>query len=314
VDIYLNGHRLDVRLEAERTVAEVAAALETWLAGAALCLIGLAVDGRDEPSSRWGAIAVEDAGRVDVSVEPLMEARMSALRTAGDFLRLFRAALALRDVRALGDMAPGYPFMVEALRTLLSPQPGDELYAHILSLDQLLAGNTPERIAAWSAETMAAASRAADGMAKAVSAALQEADDPRNALPRVRKALLDALGEIEQVSVLLQTGKDREAMARVISFSELGESLIGIVLRLVVAPGQKPTLEVAGRPLDTFQAELNTVLKQLLEAFTAHDTVLIGDLLEYEVAPRLRQLADASGILESHGAVPRGEGAAGDAR
>jgi len=32
------------------------------------------------------------------------------------------------------------------------------------------------------------------------------------------------------------------------------------------------------------------VLSELLEAFDARDSVLIGDLMEYEIAPRLERL------------------------
>ena len=42
--------------------------------------------------------------------------------------------------------------------------------------------------------------------------------------------------------------------------------------------------------LQDFYQELNGILTELLEAFDAKDSVLIGDLMEYEVAPRLEQL------------------------
>ena len=42
--------------------------------------------------------------------------------------------------------------------------------------------------------------------------------------------------------------------------------------------------------LQAFYQELNGVLSELLEAFAAKDSVLIGDLMEYEIAPRLEQL------------------------
>jgi hypothetical protein len=38
-------------------------------------------------------------------------------------------------------------------------------------------------------------------------------------------------------------------------------------------------------------AELTPVLREVVAAFGARDSVLIGDLLEYEVAPRLARLA-----------------------
>jgi hypothetical protein len=285
VEIYLNGQRLDFRLEAERTVAEVAAALDRWLAAGSLCVTAVEVEGRPTQPSEWDRIAVAGAARLDVSVAHVSEARVAALRIAEPLLR---------------DLAVGYPAMVEGIRTILAPQPGSELHAHLLALDQLLSGNTPERIARWPQETAQSATLALDGLALSVGRSLQETDDPLLALPRARAALLCALSEIEQVSVLLQTGRDRDAMGRVIAFSELTQSLFRIVSRLAPA-----ALLVAGRPLQEFGGELNAILRQLLDAFDARDTVLIGDLLEYETAPRLRQLVDASGTLESP-ALPSG--------
>lgn len=298
MEIYLNGQRLDFSLEAERTVSEVAAALDAWLASGSLCVTAVDVDGRATASSAWDQIAVAEAGRLDVSVTHVAEARTEALRTAARFIDLLRGAVAGRDESLLCDLAVGYPAMVEGVRSVLSPQPGSGLYANLVSLDQLLSGNTPGRIARWPAETAAAAALALDGLAQSVARSLEETDDPLHALPRVRAELMGALAELEQVSVLLQTGRDREAMGKVIAFSELTQSLIGVVARLRAASPGESTLLVEGRPLAKYRAALNDVLRQLLEAFDARDTVLIGDLLEYEAAPLLRRLAAAAGDLE----------------
>ena len=47
---------------------------------------------------------------------------------------------------------------------------------------------------------------------------------------------------------------------------------------------------IDGRTLPAFCRELNAVLGELIEAFQARDSVLIGDLMEYEMAPRLQTL------------------------
>ena len=40
-------------------------------------------------------------------------------------------------------------------------------------------------------------------------------------------------------------------------------------------------------PFDEFYKDFNSILLELTNAFGAGDSVLIGDLLEYEIAPRL---------------------------
>jgi hypothetical protein len=88
--------------------------------------------------------------------------------------------------------------------------------------------------------------------------------------------------EISEISVLLQTGKDRQAMDTIVRFSELSQNLVRLVSS--ISPPN------ANEDVQGFYRELNGVLSELLEAFETKDSVLIGDLMEYEVAPRLGRL------------------------
>jgi hypothetical protein len=82
------------------------------------------------------------------------------------------------------------------------------------------------------------------------------------------------------VSAHLQTGRDKDAMDIVVAFADAVQSLLAMVPFLSPDPER-------GRLL----AELTPVLREVVAAFGARDSVLIGDLLEYEVAPRLARLA-----------------------
>jgi hypothetical protein len=80
-------------------------------------------------------------------------------------------------------------------------------------------------------------------------------------------------------------------MDTMVRFSELSQSLVRLVASVLpdsADPGKQ--LTVGGMSLQDFYQELNGILDELLEAFDANDSVLIGDLMEYEVAPRLEQL------------------------
>jgi hypothetical protein len=115
-----------------------------------------------------------------------------------------------------------------------------------------------------------------------VSFRLQELQDPKAALKTLSGALKICIEEIGEISILLQTGKDRKAMDTIVRFSELSQSLVRLVAS--VFPNRGDT------NLQVFYQELNGILSELLEAFEAKDSVLIGDLMEYEIAPRLKQL------------------------
>jgi len=95
--------------------------------------------------------------------------------------------------------------------------------------------------------------------------------------------LVPALGE---VSVQVQTGRDREAMATVTGLSDAIQRLLPLVA-LLPPDGARARLIV----------DLNAPLRGLAAALEAKDTVLIGDLAEYEVAPRLAALLPLLGRL-----------------
>ena len=49
-------------------------------------------------------------------------------------------------------------------------------------------------------------------------------------------------------------------------------------------------IKVAGTPMAEYLTEFGAALKELLAAYEQRDAVLVGDLAEYELAPRLRDL------------------------
>lgn len=59
------------------------------------------------------------------------------------------------------------------------------------------------------------------------------------------------------------------------------------------------TLEVNGKPLPAMHAELNQCLEEAEQALKDGDTILLGDLLEYELAPRAEQEADIVALLQA---------------
>ena len=50
------------------------------------------------------------------------------------------------------------------------------------------------------------------------------------------------------------------------------------------------TIRIDGKTCEEFYTELNGLLNDVLAAFDARDSVLIGDLFEYEIAPRVEAL------------------------
>jgi hypothetical protein len=58
-------------------------------------------------------------------------------------------------------------------------------------------------------------------------------------------------------------------------------------------------IEIEGRTLTQIHEELNTFLKEAAQALEVRDCVLLGDLLEYELAPRAEQEAAIVAVLRT---------------
>ncbi len=107
--------------------------------------------------------------------------------------------------------------------------------------------------------------------------------------PRIRKDLRASARQIADVAVHLQTGHDREAMEAIIRFSEVSQSMLRIFSH-IASQEEYQTLRIDGQTCEEFYTEFNALLNDVLTAFDARDSVLIGDLFEYEIAPRVEAL------------------------
>ena len=286
MEIRVNDQPLAFSLENERTLGEVVRGLEQWLAGSELVLCEARWAGRDLlalPAEEWSAAKPEQVQRLELTVRHTSELRMDNLRTLQEFLRAARAFAAEPEAQAAAELQRGYPLFLDSLRRHFSEA---EIGSELPGLAALAAGTTPEELCLLPSEARALIKNSASALEERIALRLAEVDDPRAALARLSAELEATAAGISEVSVLLATGRDRQAMEAVVRFSELSQRL----LRHLSCRGAPA---VGGREPREFFNDLNRVLQELLTAFQARDTVLIGDLLEYEVAPRLRQVQAA---------------------
>jgi hypothetical protein len=106
---------------------------------------------------------------------------------------------------------------------------------------------------------------------------------------RAAAALFDERAlELAELPVLLQTGKEDQAMKAVLYFIEIFNKVIRIIPELRRSGVDTASISVGGSNMAEFYGALNDVLRELTDAFEHKDAVLIGDLAEYEVLPRMR--------------------------
>jgi hypothetical protein len=262
--ITIDGKAADITLENERTVGEVLAGLENWLRGSGYRLSGMELDGEaagilsldqffGREISTVGTLNIRTSSWVEHAVQSIASLR-EALHRRGDLDFAEREALG-RDwkdrpeARFIGAEFPDLYQMAEA--GFAGEGPGPE------ELDRIL----EER--------------------------LRELEGPREALESAGP-LVEALARrLEDLPLDIQTGKEGRAAETMGLFSTLAEKLFRLFNLLRIGGFFPENLEVEGSPIRDFIAEFDAAIKELIQAYEGRDTVLVGDLAEYELAPRL---------------------------
>ncbi len=294
MQVTINGQTLDYTLEAERVLGQVVAVIEKELNRAQMVVTSLRVGDRElacESEPAWAELPLDQVPRLDITACPLAEVEREQLELLDAWLAQLEESIGSRGDLP-GHLLDGFADAAAAARLRLDMS-ADSAEARALSeLEQLIGPASPGAPRRWPEGIRGRALSAAAALRGAAQARLLEIDDPAAALRTAAAALLDSSGDLAEVSLLLQTGQQQKAMDRVRSLAAALQPVLRAVSRLRdPATGAPSELAIDGRPLRDFVADMNVVLKQAVEALTAGDTVLLGDLLEYEVAPRVRSLS-----------------------
>ncbi len=279
MEILINEERIDYSLERERNLLEVFDGLRAWLTREGYVITSARCDDTEldlQGKERLSGILVEEIDELDIEVEQVSGRVLANLRTLRSYFSLLAGLLDRRDFAALGELLRGHAQVRESLDAILEESGIAAPGLSAAELERLVAaGSRPDGASEARSELVAFAER----LARELTARIDEIADPLGSLRRVSAGLKASIAELADVPIMLQTGKDRDAMAAIVRFTEV----TGSVVRLI------PLLPAEAPPI--VPTDFNAILLQLVDAFIAKDSVLIGDLLEYEIAPRLEKLS-----------------------
>ena len=289
--IIINDETIDFTLENERTLGEVLEALESWLGRSNLIMTSARADDRDlteQTRRQWSDLPPDQIATLNVSARLVKEVHANSLETLLQYFDLFGRALKDRDVDNLEQLLDGRSDMSLSLHTLLKPSPDTEWGRTIAELDTLLSGSTAHDVLAWPEGVAARASQLIAFVRAKLRERLTEITDPMKSLRDAAEELDSMRQELGGVSVHLQTNEEKRAMSTIISFSDLSHRILRILSYLEDSGRiSLSELTIGGSNVRSFFDDLNQVLRELIEAFKMEDFVLIGDLVEYEITPRL---------------------------
>ncbi len=298
MEIAVNNEKIDFTLENERTLGEVIAAVEAWLNKSNLVAASIYLVLRDsdkqerdlieEPEENWSGTPIGRIERLVITARLVMEIQFSNIQTVLSYLDLLKSAVEKRDQSKIEDLLQGREDTFKSLNLIYTSSLNPSSLQEINDLRSLLEGANAETILAWPDGVRKRALDIIEVLDGMLSTRLDEMINPFTVLASSIKELELASNEIKDVSVLLQTGQEQKAMAAIIEFADLSQRLLRVLSSLEESSHiSLKELKIGEERASSFFADFNGILRELLGAFDTKDTVLIGDLLEYEVAPRI---------------------------
>ena len=98
--------------------------------------------------------------------------------------------------------------------------------------------------------------------------------------------------ELNNLTVMFQNGQDKTAITVVKKLADTIEYFCNIVTLASLFPEKFGKIQVQNMPISNFFGELAPILNDFEQALQDSDSVLIGDLAEYEINPRITSIID----------------------
>lgn len=103
--------------------------------------------------------------------------------------------------------------------------------------------------------------------------------------------------KMEDIPSILQTGNSKEAGESIKKVADSIDQFCHVAALASLFPEDFNGTQIDGKQFAEFLNDFSPVLKDFEQALQNNDTVLIGDLAEYEICPRLRSISQSIGNL-----------------
>ncbi len=294
MEILVNQEPLNYTLESEESLGEVIDGLARWLKDGQYAITSIDVDDQSLPihdRTRWEDLEVGSVATLSVAAFPLSHVEQTTLAAIADYCVLLERAIDEKNANVISELVEELPYVRNRLEEFFPALTTANSPDALLDDSAFRRGEIPHSDARARLKTQLSS------ITTIVESRLREFQHPVRELALTLGRLVACSEPLVEVPIQLQTGNESSAMSTIVRFTELLSRVIRL-LTLVNNDDQKLAGGLDTDRLGAFALDLTPFLQQLQEAFELQDGVLIGDLLEYEIAPRLAQLP--SQIADSH--------------
>jgi len=269
MEISINDKPADITLDTEKNLGDILSGIEQWISPSGNRIRAVSVNGVDLGDSLSEAFNkdIREISKLDITVSSWRELAAEALVDLDETCVTYSNALFEErgGIAAAWEKSPAARFLASDISDLYS------LADRAFSGEGLSPGD----------------------LAVITEERLREITDPGGEMAGSETLVRIVAARMQELPLDMQTGKDARAAETIQHFAHLGEKLFRIFAILKTGGLTVDSFFVDGTPARTFIDEFNAVLDELSAAYENKDTVLVGDLAEYEMAPRLLKFFDA---------------------
>ncbi|MFP4383240.1 MAG: hypothetical protein ACLFSE_04295 [Spirochaetia bacterium] len=280
--ILINKEQIDFSLEDEKNLGEVINELQLWLEKSRMTIDSLNINGKKavpEEIETWNTRSIDEISEIDIEAKLNSEIEAEKLGAAFVAFKQLREGIDSGDVERTAQAAAEIVDSESIPYKILFDITGEEglnSAKEIIEREGLISGNIPE------GEEKTKTLTFADNVLKIITGRAKELAYPLREASAAAGILKGMIPRLNEVSVYLQTGRDEEAMNLIIRFAELTQKLLRLLPHL--GSGEK------GQINEEFARNLNDKLNEVVGAFHDQDSILLGDLMEYEITPCIEEL------------------------
>jgi hypothetical protein len=269
--ILFNKQEMDFTLQSEETVGEVAAAISDWLTGSGFVISSLVVEPAPAqdvftlPLKETVLISIETASVASFCVDALIETKLALEKLNTQGAAAADSAAAAAAAGAEWASGPAASFLKEREPELFN-----------LINGAFNAGGGAGTLSGEALQTI-------------IDERMREMQDPIKEFLSLEGEANSLKSRLEDFALDMQTGRDARAAETVRIFSSVSGKLLRLVPLLRAGGIEFEKLNLQGN----FFEEFNQALKEFLAAYESDDTVMCGDIAEYELAPRLQDFYES---------------------
>ena len=118
-------------------------------------------------------------------------------------------------------------------------------------------------------------------------------DSIKQSFAALSKLFVELAQQMEEIPAALQSGKNQEVSQSITKVADSIDNFCHVATLASLFPEDFKNTKINGMQFNDFFAAFSPILHDFEQALQNNDTVLIGDLSEYEICPRLKEIASA---------------------